>query len=99
MDTKRRDVVRLLAAGIILAAPLPVLAQPPRILREPYTPPERPPQRGGAGADLERFFADLRVGDTATHGRLAVVWLHGRPVTPALTVLSLEEARTAGDVI
>jgi hypothetical protein len=94
MTTNRRTFLGTLAIGGILFGRTPAGAQPGRVLGE-GTPDVA---AGVDSPELARAVRTLRVGAIKRHGSMAVLFLHGDP-GPALPILTLDEARTRGELV
>lgn len=96
MDTLRRDFLRFVGFGAAgtLATPLTSSAERRRILG--------PGQSGGLGRevspDVHSFLAGIHVGDAARGGATWVFWLESKMPGGGVSVATLEEARTRGDL-
>jgi hypothetical protein len=101
MRTTRREFVRWLGlgvAGTLVAPRVGAGADQIRILGAPGEAERAEPIVGQVSPDLARFVRAVRTGPVSAHGALRVVWLEGPPAVP-LTVATLEEARTRGDLL
>jgi hypothetical protein len=96
MDDTRRKFLTFTGLGLALAVPARALAQSPRILRESSSPHPVAPAHGSP--ELQRFAGALHVTDTVRHGALDVLWLGGPAAPATLTIVTLEDARTSGQI-
>lgn len=99
MGTDRRDFLRVLGMGGVMAASaLPAAAWADRLRILGGQGAEAPFAVGRVDPDFQRFVGAASVGETRGHGALQVFWLHGTPGA-ALAVATLEEARARGDLL
>jgi ARG/rhodanese/phosphatase superfamily protein len=100
MDTKRRQFLLGCSAGFLgaLSAPGRVWADRMRVLGEPADL-EGPLSGGQISRDLGRWLGSIRVGQSASHGPLFILWLAAKESGPPLDVITLDEARKSGALL
>ena len=97
MDTKRRQFLLGCSAGLVGAVTAPgwAWADRIRVLGEPADL-DRPLWGGQTSRDLGRWLDSVRLGVTAVHGALFIIWLIAKETSPSLEVSTLDEARKSG---
>jgi len=95
----RRDLLRGFTAGAatLIAGPGAAVAERIRIL--PADADGGPIKSGVISPEFQRFVASVRVRETRTHGALLVFWLRAATTAPPLLIVTLEEARSSGDLV
>jgi len=100
MDTKRRQFLLGCSTGVLgaVAASRRAWANRIRVLGEPADL-DRPLWGGQVSRDLGRWLGSTRVGQSAAHGPLFVLWLTAKDSSPPLEVVTLDEARRSGALL
>lgn len=95
---EKREFLRVLGVGLGVAIidPMRAMAQR-RILRG--DPAGDFPYAAGHSPEFRKFLGGVRVGEARAHGALLVFWLQGGIPAPYLSISTLEEARSRGDLL
>ena len=83
----------------LAAGPLRAGAQRIRILPGAAAIDDTSAAPGAASPVFRRFVASVRTGGARRHGPLWILWLRAAAPAPRLDVVTLEEARTRGDLV